>query len=154
MDDLQSLEPWLVLQKTPGLGLSRIHQLLKHFLHPGIVLQAEVELDECLPFGQCEEIRRIQKAGNKHPVYQEVKKEIECLEQHDIHAITLHSPLYPSLLKETYNPPLVLYVKGDPYALTDSQLAVVGARKASKSAMEIAFAWSDILARENMTITS
>jgi len=154
MDDLQALEPWLVLQKIPGLGLTRTHQLLTHYLHPSGLLQAGSELEELLPPGQCESIYNLQKAGDAHPFYQHVKNEIEWIEANDIHTLTLHSELYPALLKETYDPPLVLYVKGDPFLLQESQLAVVGARRASKSAMEIAFGWSEELARSGRTITS
>ena len=154
MDDLQALEPWLVLQKIPGLGLTQAHQLLNHFLDPGSLLQAGSELAEYISAAQFELISNLQKAANTHPIYQQVKKEIDCLDANSIHAITLHSPLYPALLKETYNPPLVLYVKGDPYALVAPQLAVVGARKASKGAMNIAHEWSQELVKQEITITS
>lgn len=154
MEDLQTLEPWLVLQKIPGLGLTRIHQLLAHFLSPEILLQDASALVDYLPPEQHQIIHSLQKTGAKHPLYQEAKREIDCIANNDVHAITLHAPLYPPLLKETSHPPLILYVKGDPYALTDPQLAVVGARKSSKSATSIAFDWSSELASQAMTITS
>ena len=47
-----------------------------------------------------------------------------------IHIITIFDDLYPALLKETYQPPWILYAKGDVSLLkSGNHLAVVGARQ-------------------------
>lgn len=42
--------------------------------------------------------------------------------------LPLHSPLYPSALKEGYGPPAVLFLLGDPNLLSSPLLSVVGTR--------------------------
>ena len=42
--------------------------------------------------------------------------------------ISLEDACYPTRLKEIYDPPLVLYVRGDPDVLTQPGIAMVGTR--------------------------
>lgn len=49
----------------------------------------------------------------------------------DIKAILYTDPLYPKLLKEIYDPPFMLYVRGNLKAEDESPIAIVGARKAT-----------------------
>lgn len=64
----------------------------------------------------------------------------ECYEfitKRGINYITYDSEDYPDLLKEIYNPPIVLFVKGDLSECNlKKTLAVVGSRKASSSAKD------------------
>tara|TARA_R110000737_G_scaffold76864_3_gene107733 strand:+ start:1094 stop:2230 length:1137 start_codon:yes stop_codon:yes gene_type:complete len=52
--------------------------------------------------------------------------------------ITYDDPLYPSLLKEIYDPPLVLFTRGNVDLLSLPQIAIVGSRNASVPGREIA----------------
>jgi DNA processing protein len=45
-----------------------------------------------------------------------------------VHLISMHDPFYPPRLKEIYDPPLVLYVQGNPEVLTQPGIAMVGTR--------------------------
>jgi len=49
---------------------------------------------------------------------------------------TIFDETYPILLKQTYNPPLVLYSIGDPSLLHLPSIAIVGSRKANFDAMK------------------
>ena len=56
----------------------------------------------------------------------------------DIRYITILDKEYPGLLKEIYDPPIILYYKGDVQALAfKNKLAVVGARKMSTYGKQI-----------------
>lgn len=55
-----------------------------------------------------------------------------------VRVIGLTDPAYPPLLRETYAPPLVLYVQGDPAAMTGKTLAVVGTRRVSEYGRKVA----------------
>ena len=55
----------------------------------------------------------------------------ETLSKHGVTFITQQSEFYPQLLKQIYDPPYVLYVKGDLKVLQTNFLGVVGSRKAS-----------------------
>ncbi|WP_019894902.1 DNA-processing protein DprA [Hydrogenovibrio halophilus] len=63
-------------------------------------------------------------------------------------------PDYPPLLREMADPPWLLYVRGSVDLLSDPQLAVVGARRASRSGLASAEAFSQALAEKGLTITS
>ena len=46
----------------------------------------------------------------------------------DIHLLAFDDPAYPVRLRQIYDPPLVLYVRGNPAALSLPGVAVVGTR--------------------------
>lgn len=58
-------------------------------------------------------------------------KILDGLNKNGISFITINDPEYPSLLKETYDPPYLLYYKGDISLLKKQSFAIVGSRKAA-----------------------
>jgi len=61
---------------------------------------------------------------------------------------------YPHLLKQIYDPPFVLFTKGNKQLLSEIQIAVVGSRGASPMGRENAFSFSHDLAIKGVVITS
>lgn len=61
---------------------------------------------------------------------------------------------YPSQLKHIYDPPLVLFAKGNVELLNSKQIAVVGSRAASVNGRETAFDIAQQLAEQRIVITS
>ncbi len=81
-------------------------------------------------------------------------KEWENLAKEQITAITINDKNYPKLLKETYSPPAILYIKGQLAESLNFPLAVVGSRKISSYGAQ---AINDIvggLARSGISIVS
>lgn len=70
------------------------------------------------------------------------------------HIITLDDDLYPMLLKETVDPPPLLYVMGDPAALLLPQIAIVGSRGASSYGLDNATQFARALAAAGFGVTS
>jgi DNA processing protein len=68
--------------------------------------------------------------------------------------ITFDDPLYPYLLKQIYDPPLVIFVQGNKKLLNQSQLAIVGSRSASVNGREAAFKLAQQLAEVGLIVTS
>jgi DNA processing protein len=56
---------------------------------------------------------------------------LETLKKKDIHSISLYDREYPQLLKEIYDPPLILYAQGNIDLLNTPCMAVVGTRTPS-----------------------
>lgn len=82
-------------------------------------------------------------------------KEIEKVIKAGISIITLKDPKYPKLLKEIYDPPALLYLKGDIARLEDEfLLAVVGTRKLSSYGQQVTSTITRGLAQAGLTITS
>jgi len=68
--------------------------------------------------------------------------------------LTLADDAYPKLLREIYDPPVLLWIWGDVAALDKSGVAVVGTRQPSAYGREMAEQFSRELIREGLTIVS
>src|SRR6185369_12772499 len=68
--------------------------------------------------------------------------------------ITLADPDYPPLLREIIDPPLALHVRGDRSLLAKPSLAIVGSRRASPYAINVARALAHDLASAGLVIVS
>ncbi|NQT49798.1 DNA-protecting protein DprA [Candidatus Kuenenbacteria bacterium] len=64
-------------------------------------------------------------------------EELEKLRKENIKVVTIDDEKYPKLLKETYNPPFILYYKGDLDNIHEQAIAVVGTRKISNYGKQV-----------------
>jgi DNA processing protein len=77
------------------------------------------------------------------------------LEEEEHHLLCRPHPAYPALLAETADPPLLLYINGEPRALDPGPtLAIVGSRGASRAGRETARSFARDLASAGFTIVS
>jgi len=70
------------------------------------------------------------------------------------HLVTLADDAYPALLRETPDPPVLLYVVGELAALSVPAIAIVGARHATPGGSETAHDFAFALATRGWCITS
>ncbi len=71
-------------------------------------------------------------SGLKDQLLQLAEDEIKFCKKNGIEILTIHDENFPTLLKETYDPPYVLYVKGNvDFNSRSKKLSVVGTRKAT-----------------------
>ncbi len=91
--------------------------------------------------------------NNKNLYLEKAEKELAFIDKNeDIEIITIKDGRYPSLLKNIFDPPPVLYVKGK---LPEGNfVAVVGSRMASKYGIQMAFELSRELAKRGVIIIS
>jgi len=61
---------------------------------------------------------------------------------------------YPSILNEIYDPPLILYARGDPSALEAAAVAIVGTRKPTPYGLQMAEGLACDLASRGVVVTS
>ncbi|MDQ6951268.1 MAG: DNA-processing protein DprA [Mariprofundales bacterium] len=86
---------------------------------------------------------------------QDVTPILEECHRHNITIVGLEDVGYPAALAACEDAPLVLFMRGDPAALTHSRLlAVVGARRASREGMAIARRWSEAWSQQQVAIVS
>lgn len=83
----------------------------------------------------------------------DIEKEMRKNERAGIQLATYWDISYPSLLKETYNPPLVLYYWGT-LPTHERVMAIVGARKATPYGLNAAETIAQNLGRHDVTIVS
>jgi DNA processing protein len=72
----------------------------------------------------------------------------------DRHALVPGDPRFPPQLLQTADPPLLLYVQGDPALLAQPALAVVGSRHATAQGLANARAFAKALSQQGLVIVS
>src|SRR5512140_2942094 len=114
---------WLALALTPSLGPSRCRRLVEHFGSTEAVFRATLtELEAVGLMAVAAQAIALSKS------MQQAQDEAARAAAVGAAIVTFGDPLYPPLLKQIYDPPVVLYVRGDVGVLTRPALAVVGTR--------------------------
>jgi DNA processing protein len=114
---------WLAISLTQGLGPTRARKLVEHFGTAEAVLHASLtELEstgiqavsaQSLATGKSAELAR-----------EEIARAVAA----NVTQLSFDDPAYPPRLKEIYDPPLVLSVRGNPEVLAQPGIAMVGTR--------------------------
>ena len=147
-DAIDGLRAWLLLHHTPGLGPAKI----KHILDAGI--DPEELTGQSLQVHKHLKLPERSQAYLRNPQWQDIEADLKWAEHADCHIIPLNSSWYPPLLKEIPDPPVVLYVRGDPDVLHYPQIAMVGSRNPSHYGNELAFDFAKHLSQSGLVITS
>lgn len=92
--------------------------------------------------------------GLLKPNEKAIEADLLWAEEDQAHILTLEDERYPSLLKETPDPPAVLFVYGEPGILNQPQLAMVGSRHHSPGGRDTARDFARHLASAGLVITS
>src|SRR5690606_32372966 len=71
-----------------------------------------------------------------------------------IRVLPLDDPDFPELLRQIPDPPLLLYARGDPAVLRRPTVAVVGARRSTRTGIEVAGALAGALAERGLCVVS
>jgi DNA processing protein len=108
---------------TPGLGSHRARRLVEHFGSIATIFRAS--LTELEAAGLLAVSAQSLGTGKSLELAQE---ELAKVSAAGVRVIALDDPAYPPRLKEIYDPPLVLYVRGDGNLLSQPGIAMVGTR--------------------------
>ncbi len=115
---------WLALAVTPGLASRLTARVLRTFGTPEAVFRASLtELEAChLPAAV------VQAIHSQAPL-KAAENELAQLKKLGCRLIHWHEPEYPKLLLQIYDPPPLLYLRGDPAVLSRHAIAIVGTRR-------------------------
>ncbi len=140
---------FLVLTAVEGLGCRGIHRLLEKFHSPEAILTASLPqlLDAGIPECLAREIKADARRASAEARW------AECL-QSSVEMLPLRDPFYPELLREIFDPPVLLFVKGDKACLNTPMISLVGSRHATPYGVNVAEQLSRDLARRGLTIVS
>lgn len=83
-----------------------------------------------------------------------LEEELKFIKQHKLKVITLDDAAYPLLLKKIYDPPIVLYYKGELRQADNLSIAVVGSRRPSFYGLNAAESFAFQLAEVGVTVIS
>jgi DNA processing protein len=141
---------WLALNFVPGVGAIFIKRLLDRFQTPEAVFQASMkELLEVEGLGV-----KVASEIRKGPSEQAVKNELSSLEKSGGRMITLKDEVYPPRLRDIYDPPALLYLKGELKKEDELAVSIVGSRKTTPYGRWITEKISQTLVRYGVTIVS
>ena len=143
-----SLENWLTLLHTPGIGPSTFHTLLDHFGSADAVLNASNSELSGLS------LKNDTISALNHHEKPDITADLDWASEPEHHIITFADERYPAQLKDLTDAPPVLYVRGDPDYLLQPQLAMVGSRNPSAAGRNTAREFASHLSGAGITITS
>jgi DNA processing protein len=140
---------WLALSLTEGLGPTRIKKLIEHYGTAERVFHAT--LTELEATGMRAVSAQSIATGKSLELAQE-----ECGKASEAGAriISLSDPEYPPRLKEIYDPPVILFVKGSVEVLAQPGIAMVGTRHPTPYGSGMAERLSIDLAARGLVIIS
>ena len=149
MTDSDELKYWVGFSKIPGIGRVKTSQLLEHFTTLGHAWKAPAA--------------ELKKAGLDSKTVENIvhlrprispDDEMDNLKQYKVKALTCDSSAYPQRLKEIYDYPPVLYVRGTLLPEDECYLAVVGTRRATVYGRQVTEEIVTDLARNGITVVS
>jgi DNA processing protein len=140
---------WLALALTPALGPTRVRKLIERFEKTENIFQASLtELEAAgLPAAAAQSIA----LGKSLQAAEEERVKSETA---GARIIALDDDAYPERLKEIYDPPPVLYVRGDAALLSEPGIAVVGTRHPTPYGIGMSERLACDLANRNLVIIS
>lgn len=141
---------WIWLSRIEGLGCVRKNKLLKMYKTPEEIWKLSYEdIIRIDGFGE-----KIAKSILDCKYRKDLDKYIEFMKQNNIHIITIYDEEYPNKLKNIYDSPVTLYVKGNKDILNNNSISIVGCRNCSNYGKEVSMKFAYDLAKENITIIS
>jgi DNA processing protein len=140
---------WLALTLTPGLGPTRAKRLVEFFGGVEGVFRASLtELEAAgLPVVAAQSLV----TGRSIELAQD---ELGKAASAGIQTVSLDDPEYPPELRQIYDPPLLLYVRGNGAAISQPGIAMVGTRHPTPYGMGMAERLACDLAARNLVIFS
>ena len=147
---MDSREALVALNMIEGVGPVRVRQLLEHFGEaPAILRASRHQLTQVRGIGEdtaaaiADWEKRVDLAA-----------ELTRLTDSGCHILTQEDADYPASLREIYDPPIVLYVKGRLTAQDRNAVALVGSRQVSHYGVETARKLGYQLAYVGVTVVS
>jgi len=149
MASKDELKYWIGFSRIPGIGKLRISRLREHFGNLKDAWNA--------PAGELKQAGLDSRSVNAMAALRpriSLDDEMEKLERYKVKVLTCEDPAYPPRLKEIYDYPPVLYVRGNLLPKDDPYLAVVGTRKPTVYGRQVAEEIVADLVRSKITIVS
>ncbi len=144
------MRDWIALNMTPGIGPRAAAKLLERFGSAEAVYGATR--------AQLEQVRLLPEAVESiiaRDLHDRAEAEIRKVHELGADVLVLDDGVYPSLLREIYDPPIVLYVKGAWAECLDQPcVAIVGSRRCSTYGQNAALMLARDLAQRGVTIVS
>ena len=147
---MTSREAYIALNMVDGIGPIRLRALLDRFGEPQAILLASKH-DLMQVEGVGEEVAQSVVSWRETV---DLDAELQRIEKSGVQVVSRDDAEYPKNLREVYDPPVVLYVKGTLSARDALAIAVVGSRRTTLYGQEMARKLAFQLAHVGVTVTS
>src|SRR3546814_473228 len=125
---LEELRGWIRLSLEPGLGPAQARNLLAAIGLPQQIYDLSAgSLGKFVPTDLARQLAR----APTEELQAAIARVLDWLPQPGHHLLTLADPAYPRALLDIHDPPLLLYINGNPDYLSRPIISIVGARSAS-----------------------
>ena len=150
MENLEEKRYWIWLSLIKNLGPKRKLKLLELYKSPEKIYKlTKEELLKIEGIGE-ETVKNIIVSKNEKLLYYHIK----YMKENNIDIIHIYEEGYPQILKEIYDPPISLYIKGNKDILNNKNIGIVGCRKCTDYGKKAAKYFAYNLAKENINIVS
>ncbi len=140
---------WLALKLIPGLGARTSNKLLDRFRTPQAIFRASrTELEMAGVSGA------VAQSIASGCTFEDAVTQQEKMAEAGVELVTIGDPRYPQLLREIFDPPIVLFARGRVELLKSLSLGVVGTRRPTPYGVAVAERLSADLAHASLTIVS
>jgi DNA processing protein len=143
-------EALVALNMIDHVGPVRLRQLLQYFPDPPAILAAPPDTLHRVPGIGPDTADAIARWQDTIDLGAELKR----IDDYGCQILVQDDPLYPELLRQIYDPPIVLYVKGTITARDKNAVAMVGSRRTTPYGLETARRIAYQLAYLGVTIVS
>ncbi|HEX4748668.1 MAG TPA: DNA-processing protein DprA [Bryobacteraceae bacterium] len=140
---------WLALRMLPGLGTITALRLLEKLKSPQAIFRSSAS--ELEAFGVSPAQARNIASGCS---FDDAVEQQQKLLANEVTLISIHDPRYPTRLRQIFDPPIVLYVRGNTELLRSHGVSVVGTRRPTPYGIAAAERLSADLSRAGLTIIS
>ena len=132
-----------------GLGLRSANHLIRHFKQPEAVFESNRDEVEALgiPPEVVDDLLSSKSA-------QRAEEEWTRAEELGVKIVDILDPVYPPLLREIFDPPIVLYLRGKKWEPDLPQVAIVGTRRPTGYGINCAERLAEDLAARGLAVTS
>ena len=140
---------WLALTMTPGIAARLTSRLLREFGTPDGVFHASLTaLEACnLPAPAAQAIYKKQ-------TFWRAEKEVAAIRRIGCRVVNCTEAEYPQSLLQIYDPPALLYVRGDISVLNAASISIVGTRRPTVYGTQVAERMGRDLAKRGLVIIS
>src|SRR5436190_3514361 len=140
---------WLALRLIPGLGTRISNKLIARFRTPMAIFRASAtELESAGVSGA------VAQSITSGCTFDDAAAQQQRLLETGTTTVAISDPRYPALLREIYDPPVLLFTRGRLELLQSTAIGIVGTRRPTAYGLAVAERMSADLARAGLTIVS
>ncbi|HTS62772.1 MAG TPA: DNA-processing protein DprA, partial [Candidatus Acidoferrales bacterium] len=140
---------WLALKLVPGLGTRISGKLLERFRTPQAIFRASrTELESAGLSGA------VAQSIASGCTFEDAAAQQEKMAEAGAELVAISDPRYPQVLREIFDPPILLFARGHVELLKSIALGVVGTRRPTPYGLAVAERLSADLAHAGLTIVS